>query len=240
MEESMPIELVLHIEKKYVMGTGSLALLSSADMLGTKAIRIEAVPGTDVLEHQDTIEGRLEKDLLSLVQDKALPMLEQFGGLAVSLDSLSHSIHLLVSNEDLAGSLSNLESVSASLNDALSDQGSLNKSFSHLEGFTAMLAESQEDVAVLLSRLGEVSADLDAAGLDKLGWELQEVALQLKQVLHQLNSQEGSLGLLLNTDTLHTNLNRLLTDLDSLVRDLNENPEDYVQISVFGKKDKKQ
>ena len=73
LEEALPIELILHIEKKYALGTGSLALLSSTDLLGSKAVRIDALQGADKLEHLDTIEGGLEKDLLSLVQDRALP-----------------------------------------------------------------------------------------------------------------------------------------------------------------------
>ena len=40
-EALLPVEITLHIEKTYPLRTGSAAVLHSADLLGSKAIRIQ-------------------------------------------------------------------------------------------------------------------------------------------------------------------------------------------------------
>jgi phospholipid/cholesterol/gamma-HCH transport system substrate-binding protein len=54
----------------------------------------------------------------------------------------------------------------------------------------------------------------------------------------KINKGEGSLGALVNNDTLYRKLDASANDLDKLLKDLRINPERYVHISVFGKKDR--
>ena len=67
---------------------------------------------------------------------------------------------------------------------------------------------------------------------------LNGVAENLNTILTQLKEGEGTMGKLLYDDSLYVNLNRTAEDLDKLMVDLRENPGRYVQVSVFGKKDK--
>ena len=50
---------------------------------------------------------------------------------------------------------------------------------------------------------------------------------------------EGSLGLLINNDTLYNNLESATKELDELLLDMKLQPKRYVHFSVFGKSDKK-
>ena len=53
-----------------------------------------------------------------------------------------------------------------------------------------------------------------------------------------LNSNKGSMGLLMNDPTLYHNLNSTLRDVDSLMVNLKAHPKRYVHFSIFGRKDK--
>lgn len=90
-------------------------------------------------------------------------------------------------------------------------------------------------MASLVGHLNSISAAVDSAGLDRLSEELIAVSEQFNHLLAQVNSGEGSAGKLIYSDSLYISLETLITDLDTLIRDLNENPGDYVQFSVFGK-----
>ena len=57
-------------------------------------------------------------------------------------------------------------------------------------------------------------------------------------VLKQIENGEGTVGQLLNNDTLYTNLEAAAKDLDKLFLDLRLNPERYVHFSIFGRKNK--
>jgi phospholipid/cholesterol/gamma-HCH transport system substrate-binding protein len=98
-----------------------------------------------------------------------------------------------------------------------------------------MLETQQEEVASLIQHLNAVGKSLDEANLGQVAEGIIAVSNQFELLLDKVNSGEGSVGKLIHSDSLHRSLEMLVTDLDELIRDLQENPEDYVQISVFGR-----
>jgi phospholipid/cholesterol/gamma-HCH transport system substrate-binding protein len=60
----------------------------------------------------------------------------------------------------------------------------------------------------------------------------------VQQMTSTLNSNEGTLGLLMHDPGLYNNLNATMHDADQLMIDLKAHPKRYVHFSVFGKKDK--
>ncbi len=101
-----------------------------------------------------------------------------------------------------------------------------------------MLTEQEGELSSMTGHLNSISATLDSAGLDKLSMELITLTGHFNQLMKQVNSGKGNAGKLFYSDSLYINLEKLTSDLDQLIRNLNDHPEDYVQISVFGKKKK--
>jgi phospholipid/cholesterol/gamma-HCH transport system substrate-binding protein len=54
----------------------------------------------------------------------------------------------------------------------------------------------------------------------------------------KINSKDGSMGLLLNDKTLYNNLEATSNKLNILIDDIRVHPRRYVNVSIFGKKDK--
>ncbi|MDF1574359.1 MAG: MlaD family protein [Bacteroidales bacterium] len=230
-----PIHVKLHIEKRYPVRRGSTAILYSADLLGSKAIRLEASGQGDRLQHQDTIQSLTEENMFSSVTDQILPVVEQIGGLAESLDSVVLKLDGLLKTEDPAETLRHLAGISASLSRSLKQGGPLYESFQNLESFTSMLESQEEEIDSMTGHLNSIAASLDRAGIDRIAEELIAASGAFTQLMNQLNSGEGSAGKLIYSDSIYTQLQNLLSNLDSLVNDLNENPQDYVHFSLFGK-----
>ena len=238
MDESPAVKVILNIEKTYTLGTGSVAELISADLLGTKAIRIKSSGGKQAMLDQDTIQGVIEPDMISSLQSRIYPILVKADHLVQSLDTLSMQVGQVFSQDALAQTLENIAELSKALGASLSRGGALDESFENLASFTTALEEEKEEMASLIRNLNSISESLNRAGIDSLSAGMTSVLQEFDHLMQQVNSGEGSAGNLFYSDTLHESFLALISNLDSLVTDLNENPEDYVQISLFGKSKK--
>ncbi len=230
-----PVHVILHIEKRYPLDAGTTAVLFSADLLGTKAIKMEPSGEPGRMHHQDTARTSTEADMLSSITAQVTPVAEQIEHLAESLERVVQKLDTLLESDSPAILLEDLTEISASLSASLKPGGSLHTSFQNLESFTSMMESQEEEIASLTGHLNSVSESLDSAGIDRIAEELVHASGAFSQVMEQLASGNGSLGNLIYSDTLYVHLQNLVVDLDSLVVDLKENPKDYVQFSLFGK-----
>ena len=114
-EENPPIKCELTIEKAYPIRSGSLAVIHSADLIGSKAVRIEPGTGPVFLKTGDTIRIVTEPDILTSVQEQLVPVMEKVGSLAVAMDTLATALKETVGSGHISAILENLSSISASL-----------------------------------------------------------------------------------------------------------------------------
>ncbi len=233
------VDVCLEIEKKYPLPRGSKALLISADLLGSRAIRMEPGRSAALLSHGDTIIGSEEPGMLAKLETQAGPLMKNVNSLATSLDSLAGILNQLLKEGQTQEILNNMAESTASLKALLEKGGNLDASLKNMETITALVANREGEIDSLMVNLKTISGNLASAKLDSLSLNMQALLEQAGFMMEQVNSGEGSVGAFIYSDTLHTSLTRLIIDLDSLVNDLAENPEDYVQISVFGKSDRK-
>jgi phospholipid/cholesterol/gamma-HCH transport system substrate-binding protein len=234
-ELTRPVHVTMHVEKKYPVTAGAIAVLYSTDVLGTRAVRIESSPSGTYLEHGDTLNSAIEADIFTSIGTQVMPVMEQVGSLAESLDSIVQKLDDLLESETTTGTLEDLRNISASLSSSLNQGGALYNSFHNLEAFSSMLESQEDEFISMATHLTSISETLDSAGIDRISMELQAAAEAFNQLMVQLNSGQGSMGKLFYSDTLYVQLQDLVVSLDSLVTDLSENPQDYVRFSLFGK-----
>lgn len=230
-----PVHVTLHVENKYPVHMGSSAVLFSADLLGTRAVRIESSGSGAHMNHNDTIPSAIEIDIFASISSQVMPVMEQIGALSESLDSVVQKIDRLLDAETTTGTLLDLRDISASLASSLNQGGALYESFNNLESFTSMLDSQKEEFRSMAVHLNSISETVDSAGIDRIAGELTAASGAFNQLLEQLNSGESSMGKLFYSDSLYVQLQNLVCSLDSLVTDLQENPKDYVHFSLFGK-----
>ena len=59
---------------------------------------------------------------------------------------------------------------------------------------------------------------------------------KLEDIFIKLEDGEGTLGKLLNDETLHDNMNNLVNDIRDLIKDFKDNPTRYMKAYWKGKK----
>ena len=68
--------------------------------------------------------------------------------------------------------------------------------------------------------------------------QVDQTINNVQELTAKLNSNNGTLGLLMNDASLYNNLNSTMCSADSLLTNLRQHPKRYVHFSLFGKKDK--
>ena len=107
-----------------------------------------------------------------------------------------------------------------------------------LENNKQQLDNSIKNVNNMTENFSKLSDSLAGAGLASTMKNLQTTVTSLNSILKKVESGEGSLGKLTKDEELYTNLANASRELDLLLQDFRLNPKRYVNVSVFGKKQK--
>lgn len=214
------------LDKQMRLPRGSQAELAS-DLLGN--IKINLVLSDDplnMLSVGDTLPGNPEVGLMSKVGGM-LPAIEQ---MLPKLDSIMASLNALLSDPALRNTLHSVEGMTANLDATSRDLRGLSASLSR--EVPAMLTKTNG----VLDNTQQLTASLSQVDVARMSASVSQTLANVEQMTQRLNSNEGSLGLLMRDPTLYRSLCSTVADADSLMVDLRQHPKRYVHFSVFGRK----
>ena len=166
------------------------------------------------------------------MMDKAANLVPVVEKMLPKLDSILTSVNALLADPALAASLHNVETITSNLTVSTRE---LNTLMAGLNKQVPGMIGKANGVLDNTNRLTANLASLDVQGtLNKVNQTLESA----HQFTEKLNSNQGSLGLLMNDTKLYDNMTSTMGHADSLVIDLKAHPKRYVHFSVFGRKDK--
>jgi len=246
------IKVTFQIRKDVILYEGAQVQMNADNLLaGTKSLillmpdPVETTP--KVLEAGSFVPSLSGADLMSNLSENISPLLGTANKAVSSIDSILLSVNSIV-NEDARSHINkSLEYLEQSMADLSKLANILNRQSGNLAGvldnansITANLSRSNEDITQTLNNLNTFTGQLKDAPLNQAIEDLQKTIANLNAVLHQANNPNGSMGLMLNDPNLYHNLTTTLRSLDDLVVDLKRHPSRYINISVFGRKDRSQ
>ena len=226
----------------------SLAIINPT-LLGSPSLEIQLGNGTRYLGTGDTLittaSGGAFDEALKLIN----PVLYEVKNAVRSLDSVLHMITNVIdvkTKNNLQDIVSNLSTVTqsfaisaGSLEIMLDAQhGALSKSLGNVEVFTANLNANNEKLNSIIANAQLASKNFASIELQNTIDSLNVAVNNFKDGSAKINSKEGSLGLLLNDKELYNNLESTSNKINILLDDIRVHPRRYVNISIFGKKDK--
>jgi phospholipid/cholesterol/gamma-HCH transport system substrate-binding protein len=95
-----------------------------------------------------------------------------------------------------------------------------------------------ENADGMLANANNLTKNLSELDLASTMQKVDNTLRNVEQMTAKLNSNDGTLGLLMRDPELYNHLNATMIHADSLMIDLKQHPKRYVHFSVFGKKDK--
>ena len=219
-------ELGLH--KSMRLPRGSHAELAS-DLLGN--IKINLILADDpinMLQHGDTITGMTEEGVMTKVGGM-IPTLER---MLPKLDSIMASLNTLLADPALRNTLHNVEGTTGNLQATSAELRTLSASLNReIPGVMQKANGVLDNTQQLTGNL----ASIDVAGMTA---KVNQTLANVEQMTAKLNSNQGTLGLLMRDPSLYYNLTSTAASADSLLIDLREHPKRYVHFSIFGRKNR--
>ncbi|UAY54402.1 MlaD family protein [Arachidicoccus terrestris] len=242
------IDVEVKLNQEYEIPDNSTANISS-NPLGASSLEITLGDSKTLMKSKDTLLTVMTPGLLGQVGNQIRPLAETAKNTLQHIDTVMQNINQVMDSsskehlQEMVANLSvvtkNLTQTTALLNKALDLQtGAFAGSIKNINSFTQNLADNNAKLDSVMNNLSVATGKLAqvdlATTLDKLNSSME----QLSGIMKKANSTDGSLGALLNDRELYNNFNRTAKSLQTLLDDLRVHPKRYVNISIFGKKDK--
>jgi len=228
--------VTIDVQKGIVIPQGTGAVLADGGLLGGKVIHLSMGTGAP-MKDGDTLMAKKESGISAVLQEKALPLVSH-------ADSLIKNLDLVVGGFQETGLilnqvLKNYNQTGTSLQGLLNEnRTNLLAMTSNLNKLTTSLVETEKELKPLLAKTGNLADSLNALRLGETVTSARKTIEELHTLLASVESGKGTAGKLVKDETLYNNLNRTMISMNKLLTNFREHPKRYVNVSVFGKKDK--
>jgi phospholipid/cholesterol/gamma-HCH transport system substrate-binding protein len=243
------IVVKMNITTDYPITANSLAEIRSADLLGAKEIALVLEKGSVLIESGDTLRSAIEASLSESINKEVLPVKVKAEKLLASLDSTVNILtgflggemqeEFRTSFDNVNRSISNLGTITDEISLYMSEnREALGSATQNLERLTSMLNENRDELDRVFNNLANISDTLARANAGEAMRSLSKTATRLDAITSNIEAGEGTLGKLVANDSLYNEINHAILSLDKLLEDIKERPGRYVEISIFGGKNK--
>ena len=221
------------ISKEFRIPSDSKMTIYSVDIMGGKGIRIDLGSSDTPAEDGSMLVPAFEAGLMDGLAEGIAPLLEKVNSTMDSLAVTVSGVNRMFSEDNqknISSTLAHLDRTMANLN-ALSasvqgKSGEIESVIDNMSGLSAKLGHIASQVDTTLSGVNTFVDTINASDIDGL-------LSSVRNLLENINDPDGTVGQLINNDSIYNSVDSLLSDIDELVRKIQENPKKYIKISVF-------
>jgi phospholipid/cholesterol/gamma-HCH transport system substrate-binding protein len=226
----------LQIKSDFPISKSSVAIIYEPGFINGKQISIEPnFTDKEIAVDGDKLKGKIRLGLTDKVAEKLEPLQEKLDKILANADVLISGINSVLdkkAQEDLRNSLAELSKTMEQFHKAsLSMNTILDENKTQIKGVVTNFNK-------ISGNFSKISDSLNKADLGKTVRTLNKTLTKVDGVLLELESGNGTMGKLLNDDTLYDNLSKTSKELELLLQDVRLHPTRYINVSLFGKKDK--
>lgn len=239
--KSIVVEIL--VKHGYKLPKGTIAKIYSSDLMGSKSIELLPSSNTTSCEDGDTLQSDIEQSLQDQVRLEVLPIKKKAESLMSSMDSIFSGLEYVLNKdtkENIMNSIygirktfENLERTTKKL-DTIVSIDKFSKIFENINSITSNIRQQNKNVSNILNNVSVMTDSLANLKITQTIRKANNVAESFDIILKKINNGEGTIGQLINNDSLYTQLHQASYSLDSLLKDVKMHPKRYVHFSIFG------
>jgi len=215
------------VNPKLKFSKNSTIRLYETGLMGGNALAIIRANDNEMAKAGDFITSEVQPGLITTLKNNFSGISTDFDSAIRSADTLMSSLNAMVIDEKEGG----LKNTIAELNETL-------KSFKALSNSIQDVIKTNDDKIVsVLDNFDKISKDLSAlsqeikdAGLGGTVANLNRTLLSAQEMLSAIDNNEGTIGKLLNDDSLYNNLEAASKEMELLLLDIKLHPARYRRI----------
>ncbi|WP_019671447.1 MlaD family protein [Eudoraea adriatica] len=224
------------VDSNFEFSKNSVAELYDTGIIGGKGIQINPVfDGAPAARSGDTLTSNIKPGLTDLLQQKLAPLQSKIEGAVSNADSLLINFNDVLDEETKRSLRESIQGLNVTVQSFQSSAATLN---TLLADNKHKLDSSITNINTITTNFSALSDSIAQVGLSNTIRSLETTIGNLDKMLAKIESGEGTLGKLVNNEELYNNLSEASKELDLLLQDFRLNPKRYVNVSVFGKKQK--
>jgi len=226
----------MQINSDFPISKSSVAEIYSPSPIGGKQLAIIPNISDPVLDVDgDYLKSSSKLGLTDELASQLEPLKDKITKLLDNANTMLESINDILdkkSKEDLKNSLATLSQTMTEFHKAS-------------QSLNVILDDNKQKIGGIVTDFKKVSSDftsisdgLNKAELGKTAENLQKTLASVDKIMSELESGKGTIGKMLKDESFYNNLSKTSKELELLLQDLRLNPTRYVNVSLFGKKNK--
>lgn len=230
----MLVELLLKTD--FPISKSSVAAIYEPGFIAGKQIAIYPNLADKIeLLTGDTMKGTTELGLTASLQGQLVPLKDKFEKVMTNVDQLLVNVNNVLDQQgqaDLKKTLSELSKTMEQFHKvSISANSILDENKGQIKGMVSNFNKMSNDFS-------QISDSLNKANLGQTVKKLEKTLESVDKIMANLQAGKGTMGKLLTDEAVYQNLEKTTKELEMLLEDVRLNPTRYVNISVFGKKNK--
>jgi phospholipid/cholesterol/gamma-HCH transport system substrate-binding protein len=236
LNENGTLLVKMQINTDFPISKSSIAAIYDSGLLGGKQLAIQPnYADKNYAESGDYLKGAVKSSLMDSLGDKVTPVMAKLEKLMTSADQLVLSFNDVLDAKGKADLKKSLGELSATMEQFHKVAANANVILEENKGQLKGVVSNFNKVS---NNFVKISDSLDKADLGKTVRNLNETLSKVDGLMKGMEAGQGTMGKLLKDDALYNNLEKTSKELEALLQDVRLNPTRYINVSLFGKKNK--
>lgn len=234
--QSGKMEVSFQVDSDIPVTKSTLASLYEPGFIGGKQIML-------ILNSDDTtlapsgyvLKGTVKSGMTELVAEKLAPIQQKLELFLERSTVLLTNVNSVLDDKAKA----DIKNSIAELNATMQEMHQLSASANKLVNDNAKnMNATMADIKTTSGNFAKISDSLQKADLGKTVRTLESSLEKVNVLLTNLNEGKGTMGKLAKDEALYNNLQKTAKEMELLLQDVRLHPTRYVNVSLFGKKEK--